>query len=128
MKILYSDVRIVRPGVQHVHQVLLREIICRLKCVYIKTFSPSSTVNVHSNDITVGFRIQEISIVWRSSEFGARNFQSLLAKWTGAQASRLNPLSPKIQIQILQTGLHTFLLRIVERIWFKIKAFSLVIN
>ena len=26
----------------------------------------------------------------------------------------------KIHIQILQTNLHTFLLRIVERIWFKI--------
>ena len=38
---------------------------------------------------------------------------------------RLNPLSPKIHIQTLQTDLHTFLLRIVERIWFKIKAFSL---
>ena len=36
-----------------------------------------------------------------------------------------NPLSTKIQIQILQTDLHTFLLRIVERIWFKIKVFSL---
>ena len=36
-----------------------------------------------------------------------------------------NPLSPKILIQILPTDLHTFLLRIVERIWFKIKAFSL---
>ena len=40
-----------------------------------------------------------------------------------------NPLSPKIHIQILQTDLHTFLLRIVGRIWFKIKAFAtLVIN
>ena len=37
----------------------------------------------------------------------------------------LNPLSPKIHIQILQTYLLTFLLRIVERIWFKIKEFSL---
>ena len=37
----------------------------------------------------------------------------------------INPLSPKIDIQILQTDLHTFLLRTVERIWFKIKAFSL---
>ena len=36
-----------------------------------------------------------------------------------------NPLSPKIEIQILQTDLHTFLLKIVERIWFKIKVFSL---
>ena len=34
-------------------------------------------------------------------------------------------LSPKIHIQILQTDLHTFPLRIVERIWFKIKVFSL---
>ena len=39
--------------------------------------------------------------------------------------SCVNPLSPKIQIQILQADLHTFLLRIVERIWFKIKVFSL---
>ena len=31
----------------------------------------------------------------------------------------------KIHIQILQTDLYTFLLRTVERIWFKIKAFSL---
>ena len=37
----------------------------------------------------------------------------------------VNPLSPKIQIQILQTDLHTFLLWIVERIWVKIKVFSL---
>ena len=37
----------------------------------------------------------------------------------------INPLSPKIQVQILQTDLHTFLLRIVEIIWFKIKVFSL---
>ena len=37
----------------------------------------------------------------------------------------VNPLSPRINIQILQTDLYTFLLRIVERIWFKIKAFSL---
>ena len=36
-----------------------------------------------------------------------------------------NPLSPKIHIQSLQTDLHTFLAQIVERIWFKIKAFSL---
>ena len=36
-----------------------------------------------------------------------------------------NPLSPKIHIQILQSDLHPFLLRIVERIWFKIEAFSL---
>ena len=36
-----------------------------------------------------------------------------------------NPLSPKIEIQILQTDLHTFLLQIVERIWFNIKVFSL---
>ena len=38
-----------------------------------------------------------------------------------------NPLSPKIHIQILQTDLHLFLLRIVERIWFKIKAISLLV-
>ena len=38
--------------------------------------------------------------------------------------THINPLSPKIHIQILQTDLHTFLLRIVERIWFKIKVFS----
>ena len=31
----------------------------------------------------------------------------------------------KIHIGILQTDLHTFLLRIVQRIWFEIKAFSL---
>ena len=30
-----------------------------------------------------------------------------------------NPLSTEIHIQILQTNLHTFLLRVVERIWFK---------
>ena len=41
----------------------------------------------------------------------------------------LNPLTPKIQIQILQTDLHTFLLRIVERICFKIEVIlPLVIN
>ena len=43
----------------------------------------------------------------------------------GAILRVFNPLSPKIQIQILQTDLHTFPLRIVERIWFKIKIFSL---
>ena len=37
----------------------------------------------------------------------------------------INPLSPKIQISILHTNLHTFLLRIVERIWFKIKVLFL---
>ena len=37
----------------------------------------------------------------------------------------LESLSPNMHIQILQTDLYTFLLRIVERIWFKIKAFSL---
>ena len=39
----------------------------------------------------------------------------------GLGKERVNPLSPKINIQILQIDLHTFLLRIVERIWFKIK-------
>ena len=43
----------------------------------------------------------------------------------GAILRVFNPLSPKIQIQILQTDLHTFPLRIVERIWLKIKVFSL---
>ena len=33
----------------------------------------------------------------------------------------------KIHIQILQTDLHTFLLRIVERIWFKIPV-ALIMN
>ena len=42
----------------------------------------------------------------------------------GAILRVLTPLSPKIQTQILQTDLHTFALRIVERIWFKIKSFS----
>ena len=42
----------------------------------------------------------------------------------GAILRVFNTLSPKIQIQILQTDLHTFPLRIVERIWFKIKIFS----
>ena len=37
----------------------------------------------------------------------------------------LNSLIPKIHIQFLQTDLRTFLLQIVERIWFKIKVFSL---
>ena len=36
-----------------------------------------------------------------------------------------NPLSPKIHMQILQTYLHAFLLRKVERIWFKIIALFL---
>ena len=35
-----------------------------------------------------------------------------------------NPFSPKIHIQIIQTDFLIFLLRIVERIWFKIKVFS----
>ena len=37
----------------------------------------------------------------------------------------LNPSSRTMHKQILQTDLHTFLLGIVERIWFKFKAFSL---
>ena len=37
---------------------------------------------------------------------------------------RINPSSPSMHIQILQIDLHTFRLRIVERISFKIKAFS----
>ena len=41
------------------------------------------------------------------------------------EPTSLNPLSPKIHIQILQIDLYTFLLRIVEIIWSKIKAFSL---
>ena len=45
----------------------------------------------------------------------------------GPGNSSFNPLSPKIHIQILQTDLHQFLLRIVERIWFKIKAISLLV-
>ena len=32
-----------------------------------------------------------------------------------------NPLSPKIHKQILQTDLHTFLLRTVEGIWLRLK-------
>ena len=36
-----------------------------------------------------------------------------------------NPSSSKIHIQILLADLHTFLQKTVERIWFKIKAFSL---
>ena len=36
-----------------------------------------------------------------------------------------NTLSPNIHIQIRQTDFHTFLLIMVERIWFKIKSFSL---
>ena len=35
------------------------------------------------------------------------------------------PLNPKIHTQILQIDPHTFLLTKVERIWSKIKAFSL---
>ena len=42
-----------------------------------------------------------------------------------ARGKWFNLLYLRIHIQILQTNLHTFLLRIVETIWFKIKAFSL---
>ena len=49
----------------------------------------------------------------------------ILSAYTGSFPTDLNSLSPKIHIQILQTDLHTFLFRIVERIWLKIKAFSL---
>ena len=42
-----------------------------------------------------------------------------------ASGWHVNPVNPKIQIQILQTDFHTFLLRIVERIWFNIKVFFL---
>ena len=37
----------------------------------------------------------------------------------------INPLSPSVHIQILQTGLYAFLKELVERIWQKIKTFSL---
>ena len=46
-------------------------------------------------------------------------------QFSGKKVTRINPLRPMIHIQILLTYLHTFLLRIVERIWFKIKAFFL---
>ena len=36
-----------------------------------------------------------------------------------------NHLSHKIHIQILHIDLHTFLFRLIKRIWFRIKAFSL---
>ena len=36
----------------------------------------------------------------------------------------INPLSPNIQIQILQTDFHTFLKELVARIWQKIIKFS----
>ena len=45
--------------------------------------------------------------------------------WTAPIPFSFTHLSPKIHIQFFQTDLHTFLLRTVERIWFKIKAFSL---
>ena len=64
------------------------------------------------------------------STFGRNDHNSTaLLSWSLEQATfgpkSVNPLSPKIHIQILHTDLHTFLLRIFERIWFKIKAFSL---
>ena len=37
----------------------------------------------------------------------------------------INPLSSKVDIQILQADLHTSLLRLVWRIWLKIKHFQL---
>ena len=39
--------------------------------------------------------------------------------------AQVNHLRLKIHIQILQADLHTFYLRIVERIWFMIKVLSL---
>ena len=42
----------------------------------------------------------------------------------GGSEKFCNPLSPEIHIHILQTQLYTFLLRLFERIWFKIKVFS----
>ena len=53
-----------------------------------------------------------------------------LIQWVSCSSVYFNPLSPKIHIQILQTDLHTFLLGIVEKSWFKIKAlfFPVVIN
>ena len=56
------------------------------------------------------------------------DFLLMLIQWSACKlpvAWALNPLSPKIHIQILQTDLETFPWRIFERIWFKIKAFSL---
>ena len=43
----------------------------------------------------------------------------------GSKHRDTSPLTPKIHIHVLQTDFYTFLLRIVERIWFKIKAFFL---
>ena len=63
-----------------------------------------------------------ISSVGRALDFRAEGMGSIPGG--GAILRVFNPLSPKIQIQILQTDLHTFSLRIVERIWFKIKIFS----
>jgi len=45
--------------------------------------------------------------------------------FVGMHCLVLTPLSPEIHFYILQTGLHILLMRIVEGIWFKIKAFSL---
>ena len=55
------------------------------------------------------------------SSNAARQSEMLQTKYV----ELFNPLSPMIHIEILQTYLHTFLLRTVERIWVKIKAFFL---
>ena len=78
----------------------------------------SSCLGVESADFGLSLRgIQDGKPVFLSMYCG-------LTK-VGLGRERVNPLSPKIHIQILNTDLHTFLLRIVERIWFKIKASSL---
>ena len=64
-----------------------------------------------------------ISSVSRALDCRAEGIGSI--RGAGATLRFFNPLSPKIHIQILQTDFHTFALRIVERIWFKIKLFSL---
>ena len=69
------------------------------------------------------FDHSRISSVSRALDFKAEGMG--LISGVGAILRVFNPLSPEIHIQTLQTDLHTFLLRIVERIWFKIKVFSL---
>ena len=69
------------------------------------------------------FDHSRISSVSRALDFKAEGMGLIFG--VGAILRVFNPLSPKIYIQTLQTDLYTFLLRIVERIWFKIKVFSL---
>ena len=91
---------------------------------------------IHLKINKIFFSIYAIFILYSGQPLHICNMQlSWKASWTNRNdgTSRLhcgllwgNPWYViKIHIEILRTALHTFLFRIVERVWFGIKVFSL---